>query len=374
MVRVRPRPLAGRPRVSVTIPCYNYGHFLTECVRTVLDQENVDVDVLIVDDASPDGSGGIAERLAASDPRVRAIARSENWGHIRTFNQGLDALDGEFVVLLSADDLLAPGSLARSAALMRAYPEVGMVYGFAPSFTDTPPPARTATRSWTVWPGAAWIERICLNGGNPVTTPEVMMRMSTMRQLVGYDARVPHACDFLMWLRAAAVSSIGRLNGVDQAYYRVHGLNMHTEQYGGAVTDLSQRHQAFEIFFDENATDLPDAPRLRAAARWALSQKALGSALACLNADPASVDTKAAAELAELAISFDPAAATCRLMATYERNLRRVERGIGPVVPKQVTAATRRVRHHLGWRRRRLTGVEAPLRPARGRRWTVTGG
>lgn len=363
VMRVPPQQVRGRPRVSVAIPCYNYGHFLPDCVRTVLDQEGVDVDVLIVDDASPDGSGAVAQKLAAADPRVRAIARGHNVGHIATFNEGLDGVDGEFIVLLSADDLLAPGSLARSAALLQAHPDVGMVHGFALTFADEPPPPRTGLRSWTIWPGEEWLERVCRAGGNPVATPEVMMRMSTMRQLVGYDPRVPHACDFLMWLRTAAQGSIGRLNGVDQAYYRVHGDNMHTEQYGGAVTDITQRHQAFEVFFDEDGKGLAGVERLRAAARWALSQEALTAARGCYENGPQAANAELAKQLAALAVELDPAAATSKLMRTLERDARRAEHGKGPIVPRPVAAARKKVHTHLEWRRWRRSGVESAVKP-----------
>ncbi|WP_460807831.1 glycosyltransferase family 2 protein [Micromonospora zhanjiangensis] len=107
VTRIRPRPLTTRPTVSVVIPCYNYGHYLPECVHSVLSQSGVEVDVLIVDDASPDGSAEVARELSA-DPRVRLIAHRENRGHIATYNEGLAAVDGEYVVLLSADDLLSP--------------------------------------------------------------------------------------------------------------------------------------------------------------------------------------------------------------------------------------------------------------------------
>src|SRR5215469_6910820 len=69
------------PSVSIVIPCYNYGRYLPECVGSVLDQQGVIVDVLVIDDASPDGSAEVARRLAADDPRVRAVCHEENRGH-----------------------------------------------------------------------------------------------------------------------------------------------------------------------------------------------------------------------------------------------------------------------------------------------------
>ncbi len=127
----RPRPLTGRPTVTVVIPCYNYGHYLAEAVHCALDQNGVDVEVIIVDDASPDGSGQVAQRLADADPRVEAILHETNAGHIRTYNDGLAKARGDFVALVSADDLLTRDCLTRAAALMETHPRVGFVYGYA---------------------------------------------------------------------------------------------------------------------------------------------------------------------------------------------------------------------------------------------------
>ncbi len=114
MVRFhRPVPLTRRPRASVVVPCYNYGRFLPELISGLLDQPGIDVDVLIVDDASPDGSGEVAEALAADEPRVSVLRHATNRGHIQTYNDGLAAVTGDYVVLLSADDLLPPQALTR---------------------------------------------------------------------------------------------------------------------------------------------------------------------------------------------------------------------------------------------------------------------
>jgi glycosyltransferase involved in cell wall biosynthesis len=88
MLRMRAKPLQGRPLVSVVIPCYNYGHFLPEAVASVLEQPDVDVEVIIVDDASTDHSAEVAESLT-SDPRVGLVRHKVNQGHIATYNDGL---------------------------------------------------------------------------------------------------------------------------------------------------------------------------------------------------------------------------------------------------------------------------------------------
>ena len=128
--------------VSVVIPCYRYGHYLAECVASVLDhQPGVDVRVLIIDDASPDDSAEQARALAAADPRIEVRVHAQNMGHIATYNEGLlEWADGDYSVLLSADDRLTPGALTRAAGLLDARPEVGFCYGHPVHFQHPGPP------------------------------------------------------------------------------------------------------------------------------------------------------------------------------------------------------------------------------------------
>ncbi len=101
----------------------------------------------------------MAAELARSEPRIRLICHEQNKGHIATYNEGLAMVESDYVVLLSADDLLVPGSLARATALMEAYPSVGYVYGHPVDFTDEPPEVPTEVKSWTIWSGSEWIRK-----------------------------------------------------------------------------------------------------------------------------------------------------------------------------------------------------------------------
>ena len=77
-------------RVDVVVPCYKYGHFLRECVESVLSQEGVDVRVLIIDDCSPDQTPEVAAELVQEDKRVEYRRHKVNHGHVDTYNEGLD--------------------------------------------------------------------------------------------------------------------------------------------------------------------------------------------------------------------------------------------------------------------------------------------
>ncbi|MFC3501983.1 glycosyltransferase family 2 protein [Micromonospora krabiensis] len=277
VVRPGPPPVR-RPRVSVVVPCYNYGHYLRSCVDSVLSQPGVEVDVLIVDDASPDGSASVVREIAAADDRVRAICHDRNRGHIATYNEGLSQVDGDYVVLLSADDLLTPSSLARATAVMEQHPEVGLVYGRAVAFSgDDLPPARTTATSWTLWRGRDWLADRCGTGRNPLRSPEAVMRTSVLRAVGGYNPELPHAGDLEMWMRAATVSDVAFVGGADQAYYREHAANMHLTSFQGGdpkgvLVDLAERTACFDNVLggDPRWRDLHDLSR-RTLAREALT-------------------------------------------------------------------------------------------------------
>jgi glycosyltransferase involved in cell wall biosynthesis len=251
--------------VSVVIPCYNYGHYLHEAVSSVLDdQPGVDVRVLVIDDASPDGSGEVAEQIASRDTRVQVRLHSTNRGHIATYNEGLlEWADGDYCVLLSADDRLTPGALTRAAKLLDRNPGVAFVFGRAVPFTTGSPlpPARTGLRGWSVWPGELWLERRFRQSRTHISSPEVVVRTAMQKRVGGYDHRLTHAGDQEMWLRLAANGDVGYLSGVDQAYYRRHGQNM-SVAYTPLMT-LEQYRLAFESVLERYGHRLSDPERLR---------------------------------------------------------------------------------------------------------------
>jgi glycosyltransferase involved in cell wall biosynthesis len=266
--------------VDVIIPCYNYGRYLPGCVHSVLGQEGVDVRVLIIDDASPDDSGAVAEELARQDGRVEARRHAANRRHIATYNEGLDWAAGDYLLLLSADDLLAPGALRRAASLMDAHPEVGLTYGRQVRFSsDVPPTAGPATADcgWRILSGGEFLEWCCGTGQNPVATPTAVVRTALQKRLGGYRKELPHTADMELWLRIAAHAAVGVIDA-DQAYKRMHPSNMQHQYLGSGLGDLPHRHAAFEALFSEYGSRLPDAPRLRARATATLAEEAFWAA------------------------------------------------------------------------------------------------
>ncbi|MFE6429897.1 CDP-glycerol glycerophosphotransferase family protein [Streptomyces rochei] len=103
------------PRFSVIVPCFKVQGFLRECLDSVLDQSFRDIEVIAVDDCSPDGCGAILDEYAALDERVRVLHLEENVGLGRARNAGLPLATGDYLFFLDSDDTLTPGALRAMA-------------------------------------------------------------------------------------------------------------------------------------------------------------------------------------------------------------------------------------------------------------------
>ncbi|MGY4858315.1 glycosyltransferase family 2 protein [Cryobacterium sp. AP23] len=267
------------PVVTVVIPNYNYGRFLAAAVHSAVTQVGVRTEVIIVDDASTDDSVAIATALAEADPRVRVIVRPVNGGPVATFNDGLVAAQGEYLVRLDADDLLTPGSLGRSTAVAEEYPSVGFVYGHPVHFSGRVPERHRGTATaWTVWPGRGWLELRCRLGVNCITSPEVLMRLSLVHR-VGGQRDLAHTHDMEMWFRLAWHADVAWINGADQAWHREHDDSLSAREVD-VLTDLRERAAAFDVLFADvpGGDDRLQADRFHRIARAALANEAVARA------------------------------------------------------------------------------------------------
>ena len=265
-------------RVDVFVPCYKYGHYLRECVESVLTQSHGDVRVLIIDDASPDNTEEVARELTTQDPRVDFRRHSANQGHIATYNEGLEWASGEYTLLLSADDLLTPGSLERSVRSLDDNPTVGMVHGRGVIVRNNETfPRSECTEPWDciITPGEEFVQSFCETGENRVITPTAVVRTCLQKSLGFYRKDLPHSGDMEMWLRFAGHAPVGFITE-SQAYYRKHDYNM-SRQYMGA-RDFVQQRAAFQVFFDNYAHHLRQAGRLHSLSRRQIADNAFWSA------------------------------------------------------------------------------------------------
>lgn len=101
--------------ISVIVPVYNGEKTIERCVRSILSQKQVQLELLLIDDGSADKTYALCRSLAEGDSRIR-LFHQENAGVSTARNRGLENAVGDFVTFVDADDLLAPGALAALAA------------------------------------------------------------------------------------------------------------------------------------------------------------------------------------------------------------------------------------------------------------------
>ena len=100
----------GGPPVSIVVPVYNVSRYLPQCLESVLSQTYQNIEVLIVDDGSTDGSGSICDRFAERDPRIRVI-HTDNRGLSAARNLGLESISGAFISFIDSDDWIEPNTV-----------------------------------------------------------------------------------------------------------------------------------------------------------------------------------------------------------------------------------------------------------------------
>ena len=114
------------PAVSICIPAYNGGAYLVEAIASALAQSFRDIEVLVVDDGSSDGSDREVEALQLKDPRLRLVRNPTNLGILGNFNRCIELSTGRYLKFLCDDDVLAPGCVDALVAELEAHPEVAL--------------------------------------------------------------------------------------------------------------------------------------------------------------------------------------------------------------------------------------------------------
>jgi len=185
------------PRVSVILAVFNGERFLTPAIESILSQTFGDLELIVVDDGSTDGTAGILRGIR--DSRVRCLTNQRNEGIYASLNKGLQLASGEYVCPMDADDIALPMRIQREVAFLDQNPECAMVGSHVRLIdelgieigVETPPTADKKIRS------IMFIH-------NPFIHATMMIRSSVLQTVGGYDDRFLYNGDYDLWLRIAS--------------------------------------------------------------------------------------------------------------------------------------------------------------------------
>jgi glycosyltransferase involved in cell wall biosynthesis len=213
------------PLVSILVPCYNYAHYLPQCLSSIFSQQgNIDFELILIDDASTDNTLEILN--SQTDPRVRVLRNEQNQGHARTVEKALRAARGALITRIDPDDRFRPEFLQLTTPIFERHPDVGLVYGDA-AMIDTHG-KQTAASCDRQHHGRAFHgnELVALLEHNFVCAPTVIARRECWLDALP----VPTHLAFNDWYFTTSIARAWNFYylPVVLADYRVHGTNLHS--------------------------------------------------------------------------------------------------------------------------------------------------
>jgi glycosyltransferase involved in cell wall biosynthesis len=120
-----------RPLVSIIIPCRNAQETLFSSIQSILQQDYVDLELIIVNDNSTDSSCTIARQFAERDNRIKLVNNQTGTGIPDTRNLGIKKASGDFIAWLDADDIAVPSRIGKQVCFLEEHPDIDVVGSFA---------------------------------------------------------------------------------------------------------------------------------------------------------------------------------------------------------------------------------------------------
>lgn len=183
--------------VSIVTPSYNQVAYLEQTMRSVLNQDYPNLEYLVVDGHSTDGS---LETIWRYTDRLAWWCSERDSGQAEAINKGLQHARGEIVAWLNSDDLYSPGAVAEAVAALEANPALGMVFGDA--LTITPTGATIKRLSFDHWGLDDLI------GFRIICQPAVFMRREVLVKAGYLDLAYHYMLDHHLWIRMARLAPI----------------------------------------------------------------------------------------------------------------------------------------------------------------------
>ena len=226
---------SAEDKVSVIITTYKLSRYLPEAIRSVFLQANVPVEIIVVDDGSPENS---AEALAPVWDRITYIRLKDNrGGPAAPRNLGIRAATGRFIAVLDGDDVMLPGKLRDQVDFLNAHPDIPLVFTDFRNFSEAReygdflsdhvvfrkmPKTSLGNRRYRLDRRTAYET---LLEDNFIGTSGVVFRLWLIQEIGGFDESLKRSEDFDFWLRVTRRFDLGF---IDKVYHRrrLHGGNI----------------------------------------------------------------------------------------------------------------------------------------------------
>lgn len=260
--------------LSVVMPVYNGGSFLSDTMQSILTQTLTDFELIVIDDGSTDTSLQLLQACAAKDGRIRLISR-ENRGLVPSLNEACEMAAAPYIVRMDADDIAHPQRFEKQYAFMEANPDL-LGAGCQVLLIDVDGAPIKAMGTLTRHEAIDADHMVGLGGA--IIHPSAIIRREALERIGYYSNDYPCAEDLDLWLRIAEIGRIANMEDVLLSY-RQHpgsiGASSRERQYQSARAAVEAACRRRNLVFDESrfapAKTNPSMPELyRKWGWWAL--------------------------------------------------------------------------------------------------------
>ena len=190
----------SHPLVSIVTPSLNSAPFLCECIESLLAQDYPNIEYIVMDGGSTDGTAAILERYR---DRITRIHSAPDFGQGQALNRGLSGSKGDIVAFLNADDAYLPGAVGQAVRAFAAHPGAGVIYGnayhiAADGSTVAPYPTQDFDREA--------LQRACY-----ICQPAAFVRRDAFERAGAMNPALHYVLDYDLWLRLAECCTFVRI-------------------------------------------------------------------------------------------------------------------------------------------------------------------
>jgi glycosyltransferase involved in cell wall biosynthesis len=202
----------GLPRVSIVTPSFNQAQFLEETIISVLEQDYPDIEYIIIDGGSTDGSVDIIHRY---ETQLAWWVSERDQGQTDALNKGFDKASGDILAWLNSDDTYLPGAISGAVEYLMSHPEAGMVYGDANLIDETGLVMGRFPARQTDYPRL-------MRGSVHIPQQAAFFRGDLWRKIGPLDPSFYFAMDYDLWVRLAKIAPL-HYHPQLWANFRLHG-------------------------------------------------------------------------------------------------------------------------------------------------------
>ena len=239
---------ADTPSVSIVVPVYNGMPYLPAALDSALDQDYANLEIVVIDNASTDGTTKYLESVR--NPRVRVVYRETTQPAADNWSEAIAHAQGDFVKLMCADDLLAPGAITSQVALLNMHPEAGLIANRRSVMNGAGQIIKRHHGLDGLRGEVDGIEtiRACLHAGtNLLGEPVcVLFRTAVIQQAMPWEGRWPYMTDMATYAKALLSESVV-CDSASLATFRISStswssvlLKQQPKQFAGWRTEVTK--------------------------------------------------------------------------------------------------------------------------------------